>query len=104
MIAAAILQKPVANVLGLQVTVLCLHTLSSVSVIAFQHCDGVVNFYLVLFLYSSSTVWPEILALCIYKGSKTLPPNQVKIKGWWTVFAKLQTHIASCIGVNVEKL
>ena len=43
MIAAAILQNPVANVLGLQVTVLCLHTLSSVSVIAFQHCDGVVG-------------------------------------------------------------
>ena len=43
MTTAAILQNPVANVLGLQVTVLCLHTLSSVSVIAFQHCGGVVN-------------------------------------------------------------
>ena len=57
-------------------------------------------------LYSSSTVWPEILALCIYKGSKTFRPNQVKIKGWWTVFLQSCKHIyvASCIGVNVEKL
>ena len=43
MIATAILQNPVANVLGLEVTVFCLHTLSSVSVIAFQPCDGVAN-------------------------------------------------------------
>ena len=33
----------IANVLGLQVTVLCLYILSSVSVIAFQHCGGVDN-------------------------------------------------------------